>query len=78
MTHLVLTVICQVSKEMMKLEVEFLASREVCEDQICLGVIKSLPSCVLTIRQVSPQYWGLWSFQITAEDLESGSQLYRY
>ena len=65
----------QVSKDMMQLQVEFQASQEVCDDQICLGVIKSIPSCVLTVRQVSPRYRGLWTFQLTAEDRESGSPL---
>ena len=58
----------------MQLQVEFLATQEVCEDQICLGVIKSIPSCVLTVRQVSTQHWGQWIFQIGAEDM-SGSLL---
>ena len=71
--HQVLTVVWQVSKDMMQLQVEFQASQEVCDDQICLGVIKSIPSCVLTVRQLSTQYRGQWLFQITAEDMMSGS-----
>ena len=76
LSHLVFTAISQVSKDMMQLQVEFRASQEVCDDQICLGVIKSIPSCVLTVRQVSTQYRGNWVFQITAEDMVSGCQLY--
>ena len=74
MVECVSTVVSQVSKEMMHLEVEFRAGQEVCEDQICLGVIKSVPSCVLTVRQVSSTHWGHWLFRIRAEDMMSGSQ----
>ena len=67
--------ISQVSKDLMNLQVDFRAGREVCQDQICLGVLQAIPSCVLTVRQVSPRYRGLWTFQLTAEDRESGSPL---
>ena len=74
MAKCVSTMVSQVSKEMMHLEVEFSAGQEVCEDQICLGVIKSIPSCVLTVRQVSSTHWGHWLFRMRAEDMMSGSQ----
>ena len=65
----------QVSKDMMQLQVEFSAGQEICDGQICLGVIKSIPSCVLTVRQVSTPYRGHWLFHIRAKDM-SGTQIY--
>ena len=66
--------VCKVSKDMMKLEVEFSARKEICEDKICLGVIQTIPSCVLTIQEVSSDTRGQWTFQISAHSQHSCNQ----
>ena len=58
--------VCRVSKDMMELEVEFSEAREECGELICLGVIQAVPSCVLTVREVSQVTRGQWTFQISA------------